>query len=175
MRKFGWILAATAGVALLTAAGAQAVAASPRGTGPATILHFDKMASVTGPYVGPANPVRGLAGGGLPWMIRSATGSLKQDGHVLVTVRGLVLANASSVPAALRGKNPIPDFRAIVSCQAIGTGNTATVDNVSTGNFKASMAGNSKIDAKVTLPRPCIAPIIFVTAPNSAWFAATGG
>jgi hypothetical protein len=121
-----------------------------------------------------ANPVRGLAGGGLPWMIRSATGSLRQNGHVLVIVRGLVLANASSVPAALRGKNPVPDFRAIVSCQAIGSGNTATVDNVSTGNFKATMAGNSKIDAKVKLPRPCIAPIIFVTAPNSAWFAATG-
>lgn len=175
MRKFGWILAATGSVALLAGVGVQAVAASPRGTGPATILHFDKMAPVTGPYVGSANPVRGLAGGGLPWMIRSATGSLKQDGHVLVTVRGLVLANAPSVPAALRGKNPIPDFRAIVSCQAIGTGNTAAVDNVSTGNFTASMAGNSKIDAKVTLPRPCIAPIIFVTAPNSAWFAATGG
>src|SRR5260221_1460024 len=116
MRKFGWILAATAGVALLTAAGAQAVAASPRGTGPATILHFDKMASVTGPYVGPANPVPGLAGGGLPWMIRSATGSLQHAGQVLVTVRGLRLANAASVPAALLGQHPIPDFLAIVSC-----------------------------------------------------------
>src|SRR5258708_37842832 len=92
-----------------------------------------------------------------------------------MTCSVLVLAYTSWVPAALRGKNPIPDFRAIGSCQAIGTGNTATVDNVSTGNFKASMAGNSKIDAKVTLPRPCIAPIIFVTAPNIAWFSATHG
>src|SRR5258708_20417020 len=107
MRKFGWILAATAGVALLTAAGAQAVAASPRGTGPATILHFDKMAPVTGPYVGPANPVRGLAGGGLPWMIRSATGSLKQHGHVLGAARGLLLPNASSVTPALQRHTPI--------------------------------------------------------------------
>src|SRR5258707_15859018 len=100
---------------------------------------------------------------------------LKQAGRRRVTVRALVPAIVAWVPPPLRGKNPIPDFRAVVSCQAIGTGNTATVDNVSTGNFKASMAGNSKIDAKVTLPRPCIAPIIFVTAPNSAWFAATGG
>jgi hypothetical protein len=173
MRKFRWILAATVGVALLSAVAAQAVAAPAGKTGPATILKFDKMAPVTGPYVG-ANPIRGLTGGGLPWMIRSATGSLKQDGHVLVTVRGLVLANVSSVPPPLRGTNPVPDFRAVVSCQSIGTGNTATVDNVSTGTFKASMAGNSKIDAKVKLPRPCIAPIIFVTAPNGAWFAATG-
>ena len=174
MRKLRWILAATAGVALLGAVAAQAVAASPEGTGPATILTFDKMAPVTGPYVGSANPVRGLAGGGLPWMITSATGSLRQDGHVLVIVRGLVLADAPPVPAALRGTNPVPDFRAIVSCQAIGAGSTATVENVSTGTFPADMAGNSKIDATVTLPRPCIAPVIFVTAPNSAWFAATG-
>src|SRR5260370_36227312 len=107
--------------------------------------------------------------------MRPGMGWQNRDVHVLVTVGGLVIVKGLTEPAALRGKNPIPDFRAIVSCQAIGTGNTATVDNVSTGNFKASMAGNSKIDAKVTLPRPCIAPIIFVTAPNSAWFAATGG
>jgi len=116
-----WTVAAALAVALLGAVATQAIADSPRGKGPATILAFDKMAPVTGPYVGSANPVRGLAGGGLPWMIRSATGSLRQNGHVLVIVRGLVLAKASSVPAALRGKNPVPDFRAIVSCQAIGS------------------------------------------------------
>jgi hypothetical protein len=26
----------------------------------------------------------------------------------------------------------------------------------------------------VDLPSPCIAPIVFVTSPNGAWFAATG-
>jgi hypothetical protein len=131
----------------------------------ATVLKFDTMAPVTGPYVGTANPVRGIPGGGVPWMLRSATGALKQNGRVLVVVRGLVLANQPSVPPALRGTNPIPAFRAIVSCQSIGTGNTATVMNASTGNFAASEAGNARIDARVTLPRPCIAPIVFVTAP----------
>jgi hypothetical protein len=109
-------------------------------------------------------------------MIRSATGSLKQNGRVLVVVRGLVLANQPSVPAALRGTNPIADFRAIVSCQSIGTGNAATIVNVSTGNFTASKTGNARISARVRLPKPCIAPIVFVTAPagSNAWFAATG-
>jgi hypothetical protein len=176
MRKLIWILTATASIALLGAAAAQAAPASQDHHGPATVLKFDTMAPVTGPYVGTANPVRGIPGGGLPWMLRSATGALKQNGRVLVVVRGLVLANEPSVPPALRGTNPIPDFRAIVSCQSIGTGNTATVINVSTGNFTASKAGNARIDARVTLPRPCIAPIVFVTAPagNDAWFAATG-
>jgi hypothetical protein len=57
MRKFRWILAATVGLALLSAVAAQAVAAPAGKTGPATILKFDKMAPVTGPYVG-ANPIR---------------------------------------------------------------------------------------------------------------------
>lgn len=176
MRKFIWILASTAVIVLAGAAVAQAAPASPGHHGAATILKFDTMAPVTGPYVGTTNPVRGLPGGGKPWMLRSATGSLKQNGRVLVVVRGLVLADQSSVPPALQGTNPIPDFRAVVSCQSIGAGNTATVVNVSTGNFKASQAGNVRIDARVNLPSPCIAPIVFVTAPagNDAWFAATG-
>jgi hypothetical protein len=176
MPKLTWILTATAGIVLLGAAAAQAAPASSTESGPATVLHFDTMAPVTGPYVGTANPVRGLPGGGLPWMLTSATGSVQQDGHVLVLVRGLVLADQPPVPPALQGINPIPAFRAIVSCQSIGAGNTATVVSVSTGNFAASTAGDAMIDANVSLPRPCIAPIVFVTAPagNNAWFAVTG-
>lgn len=48
---------------------------------------------------------------------------------------------------------------------------------IGTGDFKASPAGNSNIDATVSLPQPCIAPIVFVTGPSGVgvWFAATGG
>jgi hypothetical protein len=109
-------------------------------------------------------------------VLTAGTGSLKRDGHLLVKVRGLVLASQSPVPAALQGTNPFPDFRAIVSCQSIGAGNTATIANVSTSDFKASPTGNSNIDARVSLPRPCIAPIVFVTGPSgvNVWFAVTG-
>ncbi len=92
-------------------------------------------------------------------------------------VRGLVLADQPSVPAALRGTNPFPDFRAIVSCQSIGADGSAAITNISTDNFSADAAGNSNIDAMVSLPQPCIAPIIFVTGPAGVgvWFAVTGG
>jgi hypothetical protein len=175
MRKISWLLATVAGAALVSAAAVQGVAAS-EGPGPATVLKFDTMSPVTGPYVGPANPVRGVPGGGLPWVLTAGTGSLKRDGHLLVKVRGLVLASQSPVPAALQGTNPFPDFRALVSCQSIGAGNTATIANVSTSDFKASPTGNSNIDARVSLPRPCIAPIVFVTGPSgvNVWFAVTG-
>src|SRR5262252_9218182 len=175
MRKISWLLAAIGGAALVSAAAVQGVGASDD-PGPATVLKFSTMTPVTGPYVGTANPIRGEPGGGLPWLITAGTGSLKRDGHLLVRVRGLVLAKQAPVPTALQGINPFPDFRALVSCQSIGAGNTATIANVSTGDFKADPAGDSTINAQVSLPRPCIAPIVFVTGPTGtdAWFAVTG-
>jgi len=107
-------------------------------------------------------------------MIDGGSGSLSRDGHLVVRVRDLVLANRAPVPAALRGTNPIPQFKAIVSCQTIGANGTATVTNVSTAGFPASKEGDSLIRATVQLPHPCIAPIVFVTSPGGAWFAATG-
>jgi hypothetical protein len=131
------------------------------------------MTPVTGPYVGTANPLRGVAGGGFPWVIRSARGSLQRDGRLTIRVRGLVLASQASVPVALRGTNPLPSFEGIVSCQSIGADGSATVANVTTATFKASPAGDASIDARVRLPRPCIAPIVFVSGPG-VWLAATG-
>jgi hypothetical protein len=175
MRKISWLLAAVGGAALVGAVAVQGVAASA-GPGPATVLKFSTMTPVTGPYVGPANPVRGVAGGGLPWILTSGTGALKKDGHLMVRVHGLVLANQAPVPQALQGTNPFPDFRALVSCQSIGAGNTATITNVSTGDFTANSAGDSTINAQLSLPKPCIAPIVFVTGPTGTdvWFAVTG-
>jgi hypothetical protein len=175
MRKIGWLLGAVGGVALVGAVAVQGVAASAR-PGPATVLKFSMMTPVTGPYVGAANPVRGEAGGGLPWILTAASGSLKADGHLLIQVRGLVLAKQAPVPSALQGTNPFADFRALVSCQSIGAGNTATVTNIGTGDFRSNADGDATINARVTLPRPCIAPIVFVTGPTGAdvWFAVTG-
>lgn len=178
MRKIGW-LAAVGSAALLATATVQGVAAASTGHRPghdhgrAAVLRFDRMAPVTGPYVGTANPIRGVPGGGLPWVIRSGRGSLERNGRLVVRVRGLVLASQAPVPVALQGTNPLADFQAVVSCQSIGASGSATVANVTTRDFKANSAGDSNIHARVKLPRPCIAPIVFVTGPGF-WLAATG-
>ena len=173
MSKFRWLLAAL-GMALIGLVPVL-VSSSSAGADPGTILKFNVMTPVTGPYTGASNPIRMVPGGGLPWIITSGKGSLSRDGRLEVRVRGLVLADQAPVPANLQGINPIPDFKAIVSCQTI-SGGMATVTNVSTGLFPASKAGNSDIRARVKLPEPCIAPIVFVFgAPNVGWFAATGG
>jgi len=157
-------------VALLAAALAVSLvvlvpAAAGRGR---TIMEFNTMASVTGPYVGSSNPIRGINGGGLPWSIDGANGELQANGHLEVEVHGLVLA-----AGPLSGTNPIANFRAVVSCMSISNGAATTV-NVSTGLFPATTTGDAKIEASVALPSPCIAPIVFVTSPTGAWFAATG-
>jgi len=142
----------------------------------ALIMKFDTLTAVAGPYASSANAVRGIAGGGLPWVVEAGSGSLSRDDHLLVRIRGLVLASDPSVPHSLRGTNPFPAFRVVVSCLSIGPDGTAAIRNVSTGDFEANSCGDSDIDARLSLPRPCLAPIVLVTGPSGAegWLAVTG-
>lgn len=159
--------------AVLVVLGLVTLSPQAGSAGPPKVLEFDTMAAVVGPYVGATNPIRGVAGGGLPWQIDEGRGELGVDGKLEVEVEGLVLLDAAPVPVNLRGTNPIPSFKAIVSCMTID-GAAAVERKVETGLFPASSAGDSKIEATVALPSPCFAPIVFVTSPGGAWFAVTG-
>jgi hypothetical protein len=163
------VLAAVLAIGLI-AVGADA---SSRASNGEKILKFRTMAPVTGPFVGSANPIRGINGGGLPWQIEKANGELRSDGRLEVKVKGLVLFAGDPVPAPLQGTNPIPNFQAVVSCMTIVNGAASTV-NVATDPFRASSSGNSRIEATVSLPSPCIAPVVFVGPSPTVWFAATG-
>jgi len=134
------------------------------------------MVGVPRPYIGATNAIRGVPGGGLPWVVDSAFGKLKPDGALKVAVKGLVLdPNDPDVIATGRGgTNPIANFKAIVSCLSRDAAGSPTTVNVSTGLFPASASGDSQIEETLSLPSPCIAPIIFVTSPTGSWFAATG-
>ena len=74
----------------------------------AKILEFGKMVGNPPAFTGATNPIRGINGGGAPWMVGSASGELTVSGHLEITVQGLVLAAT--------GSNPVASFRAIVSC-----------------------------------------------------------
>jgi hypothetical protein len=137
------------------------------------VLEFDTMAGVDGAFVGTANPIRGVPGGGLPWQIDRGRGELRADGSLRVRVEGLVLLDAAPVPPDLQGTNPVPMFKAVVSCLTSMGGNAVT-KNVSTDTFPASTDGDARIRAKLMLPSPCFAPIVFVTSPTGAWFSVTG-
>ena len=146
------------GVAALGLLGAGTVSVGANEGG--TLLEFDSMTPVTGAAVGTVND-RGIVGGARPWVITTGTGEVDRQGNVEVSVTGLVIP----VPP-FNGSNPIPAFKAIVSCLT-----PQGVVNVSTANFPATTTGNSNIEGKVDLPHPCMQPIVFVTAPAGQWFA----
>ncbi len=142
------------------------------GKAEATVLKFNTMAGVQKPYTGNTNPIRGINGGGFSWVLSKAEGKLMANGELEVQVRGLVLGN--DAPDAVRGTNPVPLFKAVVSCQTIDAG-LAVTRNVSTKAFPATKTGNAEIEDTIELPSPCIAPIIFVVHGTAGvWFAATG-
>ena len=109
-------------------------------------------------------------------VIGSANGELKANGKIEVNVRGLVIDpnDPAAIAAGRAGTNPSPSFIAIVRCLSKDAVGAATTVNVQTKPFPATSNGNSKIEDTVSLPQPCIAPIIFVASPGGAWFAATG-
>jgi hypothetical protein len=144
--------------------------------GNATIYKFNTMLGVPRPYTGSANPIRGISGGGLPWVITSANGFLHADGQLEIQVRGLVIDpnDPAAIAAGKAGVNPSPTFIAIVSCLSKDANGAATTVNLQTNTFPASATGDSTISDTVSLPQPCIAPIVFIASPGGAWFAATG-
>ena len=156
MRIFGRVLVTAITVLGLLGASAAPAMADEKGN----LTDFSSMTPVTGAAVGTIND-RGIKGGGLPWVISTGAGTVGQDGTVDVTVTGLII-----VVPPINGRNPVPFFRATVSCLT-----PDGVVNVSTGLFPASPAGDSHIHAVVDLPRPCQEPIVFVVAPTGAWFA----
>jgi hypothetical protein len=164
MRKF-WIPGAVV-VALAVVLIAQASA----GDGPgSTVLKFKTMVGTVAPYTGAANAIRGVPGAGAPWSIDTANGKLDENGDLSIKVTGLIITGT--------GANPVPTFRAVVSCQSIAGGAAVVVNRV-TAPFPASTAGDAAFKGNLDLPNPCIAPIVFITAgtgnPSGVWFSVTG-
>ena len=156
---------------MLLSSFAFAGAVSPVSAKGPKILKFDTMVGVPAGLTGTLAPQRGINGGGIAWMVADASGELRANGHLEITVQGLVLAAGANA-----GSNPSANFRGVVSCVT----DTGAIQNVPTDPFPATLGpasaggGNATIEADLTLPQPCIAPIIFVTnGGGTAWFAAT--
>jgi hypothetical protein len=144
-----------------------------------TILKVQVMVGLPNAYTGTKVLVRGVPGGGVPWVIGSARAELSQGGSLEVEVKHLVIDpnDPVAISRGLAGTNPSPVFRALVSCLTADGG----MQNVLSDPFPATTgsgpgAGNAEADdLQLTLPDPCIAPILFVTSGGGAWFATTGG
>lgn len=143
-------------------------------TSDSKIVSFETMYGVDEAFV-KHNQIRGVRGDELPWEVGSAVGSLTVGGHLTISVRGIVFSDDPEVPADLRGINDESEFRALVSCLVSDhKGHVATV-NITTQGFAATPTGDSDIDAMVSLPSDCVAPIIFIlSGSEDKWFAVMG-
>jgi hypothetical protein len=140
------------------------------------LLEFNTMIGVPRPYTGATNAIRGVPGGGLPWVIAFGKGKVSPEGKVDVLVKGLVFDpnDQAVIDRGIGGTNTVANFKVIVSCLSKDANGAAVTVNVSTGLFPADVEGNAHIKDSISLPSPCIAPIVFVTSPTGSWFAATG-
>ena len=130
-----------------------------------TLVEFDSMTAISATQVTVKND-RGIPGGGFPWVISSGRGQVDREGHLSVTVKGLII-----VVPPVNGKNPVATFSATVSCLT-----PHGIMNVTTGSFPASTAGDATINAQVKLPRRCKDTEVFVGTTNAktgvfVWFA----
>ncbi len=170
---------------LLVAASIPALASVPLARTPSaagsssgeTIFQFQSMVGVSGAFLGNSMPLRGVNGGGLPWVIAKGEASLDGSGELQVEVQGLVLdpANPTAQSLGIAGTNPAPFFFATVSCLST----TGAVVNTDTATVSATRTGDAEIQQVLTLPSTCIGPIVlvrgsFTGASVGPWFAASG-
>jgi len=115
------------------------------------------------PLIGLAVPrtvVAGVTGAGHAWAIDEGNAKLFSDGRVLVNVEGLVLTP--------EGTNPVATGKAIVSCN----GGATPADIVSSTVVPLSIPdGDAHVNQWLTLPSPCLNPVIFFASAGGAWFA----
>jgi hypothetical protein len=112
-----------------------------------------------------ANDVKGIPPGGRPWPIGALKASVKTDGSISVSGKGMILGGGANV-----GRPAIPrQVIATFFCGDIAM-NSAPTDLDAAGNFKISSA------LSALPPSPCVAPILLIRNFNSGvagpWFAA---
>jgi hypothetical protein len=165
----------TLGALLAAVAILGAIPAAVGGSGK-TIIRSQVLTGLPLAYTGTKAPIRGVNGGGLPWVIDFGRAELAQGGWLELKVKGLVIDpnDPTAISRGVAGVNPSPTFRALVSCLT----DAGTTENVLSEPFPATTglgAGDAEAELQLALPDPCIAPILFVTSAGGAWFASSGG
>jgi hypothetical protein len=176
----GMVVAASCMGAESTAKAAAASSAGDGG-GDRELFEFAGMIGVPRALTGADGAIRGVNGAGAPWVITRGEGSVRADGTVEIDARGVVFDpnDAINVAAGRANTNTVATMRGILSCITLVNGAPAVV-NVTTAPFPATLGpvdeggGDVHIEQKLDVPRPCFAPILFVTNPAGAWFTVTG-
>jgi len=119
----------------------------------------------------PKTIIAGVQSGGAPWTVQRGSAVLNREGRLRVEVRDLILPS-------LGNPGPVTNVSASLVCGGAGGTVVATTDAVT-----LSGDGNAEIDAQISAPGVCFAPIVLVRAAGfngnllpqpGPWIAATG-
>ena len=163
IRRSKSVLVCAGAIAAVMAMGISAPATAEKGPGG---LELGAMAGVPSAFTSSQEQMRDLLPGGLPWVIGPAKAEVTTSGKVEVKFQDLLFAPGTA-PA---GTNTIPVMKVIVSCVTDG----GDVVNVSTPTFPVTTgvgAGDGSVEATVSLPETCLAPVVFVTTTTNRWLA----
>ncbi|MEO7746447.1 MAG: hypothetical protein ABIV05_09500 [Actinomycetota bacterium] len=94
--------------------------------------------------------VFGKNAGGAPWVLTEGQAKVTSDGRLQVEIDGLI------IPAL--GRNPVAMVTVTLLCNGVIAGTTAPAP--------LSMAGDAEIEAKVSVPARCLAPVVMVNPVN---------
>jgi hypothetical protein len=106
------------------------------------------------------NDVLGVPPGGQPWVIARLTADVRNDGHITVDGRGLLLAGGNGI-----GTNGNQIVHAVLFCGgAPFTSEAVTLEP----------SGDFRIDGLLSAvpPDPCTTPVLLIVSAGGAWFAA---
>lgn len=113
--------------------------------------------SILAPSV-PTDPVfHGIGPGGVPWALRSSRVRLKADGELDLRVKGLVIPGNGT-------PGPVKTISASLLCGPDSQAGAAAT----TGQAPLSTGGDARIEATLTLPATCLAPIVVVNPNGNA-------
>lgn len=164
-------------LALVTLLAALAVAAGiPAAAGgqTANLLKSERFVGVPKPLTGAPGAIGTINGAGQPWVIDTARAVLGVDGSLDLKFTGLLFAPDAA--PGLPGTNTIGSMKGAVSCLTTAGTRTALFTSafpVTTGSGDG--AGNGHVTETLSLPSPCIAPIVLIAnTGGTAWFAADG-
>ena len=114
----------------------------------------------------PTDPsFHGIAPGGVPWILDESQVRLRGDGRIEIEIEGLVIPTLGT-------PGPVTSVSASLLCGADASAGPAAT----TGTVPLSSAGDAEIEAQLTLPATCLAPIV-VVHPNGGvtrYIAVTG-
>ena len=112
----------------------------------------------------PGSNIGGVPSGGAPWAIREGKASVSRSGRIHVEVQGLLIAAGSGVPSNLVGT--VGSVQMVAASLVCG-GSGGTVVQSTTG-VMLTAGGNAEIEANITLPSACAAPVVLVRNFNNA-------